>query len=92
MRKWILITLKTQFHIALFRMKYVLKRISFGNSDQIALFQGRISVIPEVRGDLFLAISKTGMLLLTLSFLNVLLLWFPAGLKKLMLVLFFKVS
>ena len=41
--------------------------------------------MPEIRADLFLAISKTGMCLLTSSFLfNVLLFWFPAGqgLKK----------
>ena len=39
----------------------------------------------EIRTDLFLAISKAGMYLLTLEFfLNVLLFWFPAGqgLKK----------
>ena len=49
--------------------------------------------MPEIRADLFLAISKTGMCLLTSSFfLNVLLFWFPAGqgLKKLVLVLFLK--
>ena len=57
-------------------------------------FQGRISAMPEIRADLFLAISKTRMCLLTSSFLNVLLFWFPAGqgLKKLVLVFFFKVS
>ena len=41
--------------------------------------------MPEIRADLFLAISKTGMCLLTSSlFFNVLLFWFPAGqdLKK----------
>ena len=41
--------------------------------------------MPEVRADLFLAISKTGMCLLTSSiFFIVLLFWFPAGkgLKK----------
>ena len=32
------------------------------------VFQGRISAIPVIRADLFLAISKTGMSLLTLSF------------------------
>ena len=55
-------------------------------------FQGRISAMPEIRADLFLAISKTRMCLLTSSFLNVLLFWFPAGqgLKKLVLVLFLK--
>ena len=41
--------------------------------------------MPEIRADLFLAISKTGMCLVTSSFfLNILLFWFPAGqgLKK----------
>ena len=39
------------------------------NETQITLhfFQGRISAIPVIRPDLFLAISKTGMFLLTLS-------------------------
>ena len=58
-------------------------------------FQCRISEMPEIRADLFLAISKTGMCLLTLSvFLNVLLFWFPAdqGLKKVGFITFFKVS
>ena len=38
------------------------------NGTQIALhfFQGKISDMPEIRTDLFLAISKTGMCLLTL--------------------------
>ena len=83
MRKWILkgTTLKIPFHIALFRMKLS------SNETQITLhfIQGCISAMPEIRADLFLAISKTGMCLLTsLFFLNVLLLWFPAGqgLKK----------
>ena len=55
-------------------------------------FQGRISAMPEIRADLFLAIFKTRMCLLTSSFLNVLLFWFPAGqgLKRLVLVLFLK--
>ena len=48
--------------------------------------QGRISAMPEIRADLFLAISnRTGMCLLTPSFFfNVLLFWFTAGqgLKK----------
>ena len=57
------------------------------NETQFTLhfFQGRISAMPEIRADLFLAISKTGICLLTSSFfLNVLLFWFPAGqgLKK----------
>ena len=78
MRKWILkgTTLKTPFHIALFRMKL---------RSHCTFFLGRISAISEIRTDLFLAISKTGMCLLTLyTFFNVLLIWFPAGqgLKK----------
>ena len=57
------------------------------NETQITLhfFQGQISAMPEIRTDLFLAISKTGMCLLTLlKKNNVLLVWFPAGqgLKK----------
>ena len=66
------------------------------NETQITLhfFQGQISAMPEIRADLFLAISKTGMCLLTISFfLNVLLFWFPAGqgLKKVDFSTFFKV-
>ena len=51
------------------------------NETQITLhlFQGQISAMPEIRTDLFLAISKTGMCLLTLYFFNVLLVCFPAG-------------
>ena len=57
------------------------------NETQITLhfFQGRISAAPEIRTDLFLAISKTGMCFFTSSlFFNVLLFWFLAGqgLKK----------
>ena len=57
------------------------------NETQFTLhfIRGSISAMPDIRADLFLAISKTGMCLLTwLFFLNVLLLWFPAGqgLKK----------
>ena len=39
------------------------------NETQITLhfFQGRISVMPGIRDDLFLAISETGMCLLTLA-------------------------
>ena len=39
------------------------------NETQFTLhfFQGRISAMPEIRADLFLAISKTGMCLLTSS-------------------------
>ena len=62
--------------MALFRMKL---------SSHCTFFQGRISAMPEIRANLFLIISQTGMCLLTSSFfLNVLLFWFPAGqgLKK----------
>ena len=40
------------------------------NETQITLhfFLGQISAMPEIRADLFLAISKTGMCLLTSSF------------------------
>ena len=40
------------------------------NETQFTLhfFQGRISAMPEIRADLFLAISKTGMCLLTSLF------------------------
>ena len=40
------------------------------NETQITIhfFQGRISAMPEIRAGLFLAISKTGMCLLTLSY------------------------
>ena len=67
------------------------------NETQITLhfFQGRISAMSEIRADLFLAISKTGMCLLTLAvFLNVLLFWFPAhqGLKTVDFMTFLKVS
>ena len=51
--------------------------------------------MPEIRANLFLAISKTGMCLLTLSvFFNVLLFWFPAdlGFKKVYFITIFKVS
>ena len=77
MRKWILkgTTLKTPFHIALFRMQL---------SSHCTFFHGRISAMTEIRADLFLAISKTGMCVVTSSFLSVLLCWFLAGqdLKK----------
>ena len=67
------------------------------NETQITLhfFQGRISAMSEIRADLFLAISKIGLCLLTLSaFFNVLLFWFPAdqGLKKVNFITYFKVS
>ena len=77
MKNWILngTTLITPFHIALFRMKL---------RSHCTFFRVKFFAMPEIRGDLFLAISKTGMCLLTSSFLNVLLFWFPAGqgLKK----------
>ena len=85
MRKGILngTTIKTPFQIALFRMKL---------RSHCTFFQGRISAMPEISADLFLAISMTGMCLSTLSvFLNVLLFWFPAdqGLKKVNFITFF---
>ena len=43
---------KTPFQIALFRMKL---------RSPCTFFQGRISAMPEMRADLLLAISKTGM-------------------------------
>ena len=49
--------------------------------------------MPEIRANLFLAISKTGMCLLTsYIFLTVLLFWFPAGqgLKKVSFSTFLK--
>ena len=52
------------------------------NATQITLhfFQGRISDMPGIRSDLFLAISITGMCLLTFSLLKtVILFWFPTG-------------
>ena len=67
------------------------------NETQITLlfFQGRISTMPEIRADLFLAMSKTEMCLLILAvFLNVLLFWFLAdqGLKKIEFMTFYKVG
>ena len=66
------------------------------NETQITLhfFLGRNSAMPEIRTDLFLAISKTDMCLLTVYFFNVLLVWFPAGQelkKKVDFSTFFKV-
>ena len=42
------------------------------NETQITLhfFQGRISAMPEIRADLFLAVSKTGICLLTSVFFS----------------------
>ena len=71
MRKWILkgTTLMKPFHIALFRMNF---RSHWG------FFQGQISTMLEIRADLFLAISKTGMFLLTSSVFKRFTIWFPA--------------
>ena len=69
--------------------------ISIATHITLHLFQGRISDMPEIRADLFLVISKTGMRLLTFSFFKIVLsFWFPAGqgLKKLILVLFLKLD
>ena len=71
--------LKTPFHIALFRMKL---------RSHCTFFQHRISAMPEIRADLFLAISQDWNVFVNfISFINVLLFWFPAdqGLKKLLL-------
>ena len=62
------------------------------NETQITLhfFQVRFSAIPEIRADLFLAISKTEMCLLTLSFFKrftVLVPSWPRFEKKMILVL-----
>ena len=66
------------------------------NETQITLHfrQGQTSDLPEIRANLLLGISKTGMCLLISLFLNVLLVWFPAdkGLKKVCFSTFFKVS
>ena len=74
--------------------KNTISNCIISNETQFTLhfFQGPISAQPEIRTDLFLAISKTGMYLLTSSFLNVLLFWFPAGqgLKKVDFNHFFK--
>ena len=87
MRKWILkgTTLKTPFHIALFRMKL---------RSHCTIFQGQISAMPEIRADLFLAISKTGMCLLTSSIFKRFASLVPTGqgLKKVCFSTIFKVS
>ena len=59
-------------------------------------FQGRISDMPGIRADLFLAISKTGMCLLTFSFFkksftNLVPCW-PRLEKKLILVRILKLD
>ena len=53
------------------------------NETQITLhfFQGRISAMPEIRNDLLLTLSKTGMCLLTLFFLKTFY-WFGSQLAK----------
>ena len=53
-----------------FKVHYPQNAVSHGiisNENQISLhfFQGRISAMPDIRADLFLAITKTGMRLLT---------------------------
>ena len=68
----------------------IISHCIISNETQFTLhfIQGRISAMQEIRADLFLAIFKNGMCLLTSSFLNVLLFWFPAG-KGLKKVFFF---
>ena len=48
--------------------KNTISHCIISNETQITLhfFQGRISALPEIRTDLFFAISKTGMRLFTL--------------------------
>ena len=61
----------------------IISHCIISNATQITLhfFQGRTSDMPGITADLFLAISKTGICLLTFSFFkkNLLLFWFPAG-------------
>ena len=67
--------------------------ISIETHITLHFFQGRIYAMPEIRANLFLAISKTGMCLLNLSvILNVLLCWFTGdqNLKKVIVLLFLK--
>ena len=55
-------------------MKDTTLKTTFHTQITLHFFQGRISAMPEIRAGLFLAISKSGMCLLTLSvFFNVLL-------------------
>ena len=66
------------------------------NETQITLhfFPGRITAMPEIRTDLFLVISKTGMCFSNfIKKFNVLLVWFPdgQGLKKVDFSTFLKV-
>ena len=70
---------------------------NISNETQITMhfFQGQISAMPEIRAGLFLAISKTGMCLFTLSyFKRFTVFWFPAGqgFKKVGFRIFLKVS
>ena len=58
MKKWILKGQNTISH----------NIISNATKITLRFFQGRISDMPGIRVDLFLAISKTGMCLLTFSF------------------------
>ena len=67
------------------------------NETQITMhfFQGRLSAMPEMTAGLFLAMSKTGMCLLTWScFKRFYFCWFPAGqgFKKVGFRTFLKVS
>ena len=76
-------TLKTPFHIAL------------SNKIQITLhfFQGRISAMPEIRADLFLAISRLECVCSLRHFLKrftIIVSSWPRFEKKLVLVLVFK--
>ena len=66
--------------------------ISNETRSKFHFLQCRISAMSDIRTGLFLAISKTGMCLLTFFyFLNVLLLWFSAGqgLKKVIFSTFY---
>ena len=65
------------------------------NETQITLhfFQGRISVMPDIRADLFLAIIEDWNVIVNFKvFFNVFLFWFPAdqGLKNVGFSTFFK--
>ena len=68
---WILIVIRSETKEKMdFKMHYPQNTIShciISNETQITLhfFQGRISAMPDIRADLFLAIYKTGMWLLT---------------------------
>ena len=68
---WIFIVIRSEMKEKMdFKVHYSQNTIShciISNETQIALpfFQGRISAMPDIRADLFLAISKTGVWLLT---------------------------